>query len=89
MMNYLVTRHRVYLDKMSLKSLKKDCMLKWTLGNLMNITDKKTPVDAMEVAFRLNAENLQSDLVKQDVLILTGRNDHFITFKMHDMQEKH
>lgn len=88
MMNYFVTRHREYLNKMSLKSLKKDGMLKWTLGNLMYITDKKTPVDAMEVAFQLTADNLHSDLVRQDVLILTGRNDHFIPFKMHKMQIK-
>jgi hypothetical protein len=27
-------------------------------------------------------------LVKQDVLILTGREDHFIPFKMHDKQVK-
>jgi hypothetical protein len=26
--------------------------------------------------------------VRQDVLILTGREDHFIPFKMHDMQVK-
>jgi len=37
---------------------------------------------------QLNEENLHSELVKQDVLILTGRNDHFISFKAHAMQVK-
>jgi len=36
----------------------------------------------------MNEENIHSVLVKQDVLILTGREDHFIPFKMHDMQIK-
>ena len=54
----------------------------------MYIADKKTPVDAMDVVLHLNERNLHSELVKQDVLILTGREDHFIPFKMHDMQVK-
>ena len=29
-----------------------------------------------------------SDLVNQDVLVLTGRKDHMIPFKMHNMQVK-
>jgi hypothetical protein len=36
----------------------------------------------------LNEKNIHSELVKQDVLILTSRNDHFIPFKMHEMQLK-
>jgi hypothetical protein len=54
----------------------------------MYIADKKTPVDAADVALQMNEKNLHSDLVKQDVLILTGREDHFIPFKMLDMQVK-
>ena len=45
-------------------------------------------MDAFEVMMELNAENLHSEMVKQDVLILTGRNDHFIPFRAHDMQIK-
>ena len=45
-------------------------------------------MDAADVAFQMNKENLHSDLVKQDVLILTGKEDHFIPFKMHDKQVK-
>lgn len=37
---------------------------------------------------QLNEKNLHSDLVKQDVLILTGREDPFIPFKMHNMQAR-
>ena len=37
---------------------------------------------------QMNENNLHSDMVKQDVLILTGRNDHIIPFRAHDMQIK-
>jgi pimeloyl-ACP methyl ester carboxylesterase len=79
---------RNFTNKVTLKKMKKDQMHTWSLGNLMYITNKKTPMDAADVALRLNEKNLHSDLVKQDVLILTGREDHFIPFKMHDKQVK-
>jgi hypothetical protein len=34
----------------------------------------------------LNEKNLHSELVDQDVLILTGKGDHFIPYKLHDRQ---
>ncbi|MEG3224460.1 MAG: hypothetical protein BME94_02785 [Methanobacteriales archaeon Met13] len=58
----------------------------WTTSNLMYITDKKMPLDAMELAFRMNEENMYSERIKQDVLLLSGRQDHFIGFKMHKKQ---
>ncbi len=60
----------------------------WSIGNLMYIADKQTPMEATDLIFQMNAKNLHSELVKQDVLILTGRNDHFIPFKMHKKQVK-
>jgi hypothetical protein len=43
-------------------------------------------MDATEVLLRFNEENLHSDRVHQDVLILTGAEDHFIPLKMHHKQ---
>jgi len=54
----------------------------------MYITKKDTPLDASKVILELNEDNLHSDLVKQDVLILTGEEDHFIPLKMHYKQVK-
>jgi pimeloyl-ACP methyl ester carboxylesterase len=59
---------------------------RWSIGNLLYITNKKTIMEAMDTVLQLNAKNLLSWLVEQDVLILTGRDDHFIPFKMHEMQ---
>ena len=79
---------RNFSNKLTLKKMEKDEMHAWSIGNLMYISGKKTPMDAADVAFEMNEENLHSDLVKQDVLILTGKEDHFIPFKMHHKQIK-
>ncbi|MBE9505756.1 MAG: alpha/beta fold hydrolase, partial [Chloroflexi bacterium] len=68
------------------KKMEKDEMHRWAIGNLMFMADKKTPMEAMDVVLQLSARNLHSELVQQDVLILTGCEDHFIPLKMHDMQ---
>jgi pimeloyl-ACP methyl ester carboxylesterase len=61
---------------------------RWSIGNLMYITKAKTPIEGIDVMMQLNAKNLLSWLVQQDVLILTGKEDHFIPLKMHHMQAK-
>ena len=33
---------------------------------------------------QMNSQNLHCDLIKQDVLVLTGKNDYFIPFKLHN-----
>ena len=40
----------------------------------------------LEFAMEMNEDNLQSDRVKQDVLLLASRNDHFIPFRLHNAQ---
>ncbi|PKL68841.1 MAG: alpha/beta hydrolase [Methanobacteriales archaeon HGW-Methanobacteriales-1] len=75
-----------FSNKMALNNLKKCDMEAWTTSNLMYITDKKMPLDAMELAFSMNEENMHSKKIKQDVLLLSGKQDHFIGFKMHKKQ---
>lgn len=85
----LFFRHfRGFSNKMTLKKMKKDRRHAWVISNMMYITDEKMPMDAADIILQLNERNLHSDLVKQDVLILTGREDHFIPFKMHKKQEE-
>ena len=79
---------RKLTDNLMTRQMKKDKKYAWWASNLLYITDKQAPVDAVDVLLQLNAENLHSEMVKQDVLILTGREDHFSRFKMHDMQIK-
>jgi len=88
MMRLFFKHLRNFTDKLTLKKMKKDGMHAWSIGNLMYISNKKTPMEAADVSFLMNEKNLHSDLVKQDVLILTGREDHLIPFKMHSKQVK-
>ena len=86
---YFIKHWRNYSNKMVLKGIKKENgMQAWMSAQLMYITKKEMPMDAFDFWLQLNEENLHSEMVRQDVLILTGRNDHFIPFKAHDMQVK-
>jgi pimeloyl-ACP methyl ester carboxylesterase len=79
-----------FTNKVVMKSIKKGRgMDAWQGAQMMYVAKEAIPTDAFEKLFlQMNEKNLHSDMVKQDVLILTGRNDHFIPFRAHDMQIK-
>ena len=79
---------RGFSDWTARRKMEKNEMHRWSIGNLMFMTDSRTPMEAMDTALRLSARNLHSELVEQDVLILTGSEDHYIPLKMHGMQVK-
>jgi pimeloyl-ACP methyl ester carboxylesterase len=80
------TRLRGFSDWSARAKMKFDPAHRWSIGNLMYITGVKRPNAAMDFVMQLNEKNLLSWLVEQDVLILSGNEDHFIPLKMHDMQ---
>jgi len=61
-------------------------MASWMIDHLKYITKKTQPLDALDFYLQLNELNIHSELVKQDVLILSGEKDHLIPSKMHVMQ---
>jgi len=78
-----------FMNRMAvLKFEKRDGMASWVVDHLKFITKKTKPLEALDLYLQLNEENMHSELVKQDVLVLTSRKDHFIPFKMHKMQLK-
>lgn len=77
-----------FLNYVSKLQMKFDYQERWGVNNLMYITQKKTPYDASEVLLQFNEQNIHSELVKQDVLVLSGSEDHFIPLKMHYKQIK-
>lgn len=81
-------KYPAMLNWMAELKMKRMPQEKWGMDNLMYIMKAKTPHEAALAMATLNEENLKSDLVKQDVLILTGAEDHFIPLKMHDLQVK-
>ena len=68
------------------RKMKKNLFYAWFVNHLMFVTNKQVPIEAFDVLLQFNEENLHSDLIEQDVLILTGRNDHMVPFKMHNLQ---
>ncbi len=80
------TRFRDLSDWSARVKMRFDPAHRWSIGNLMFITGARRPIEAMDFFMQLNAQNLLSWLVQQDVLILTGSEDHFVPLKMHEMQ---
>lgn len=58
----------------------------WNISHMMYVLDVDEPMAALDFAFQMNEENLHSDQVTQDVLLLASRNDHFIPFRLHKEQ---
>lgn len=79
-------KHRRLMNVMSEWKMKMRPQERWGIDNLMHITRTSTPLDASFVLLEFNEANLQSSRVTQDVLILTGEEDHFIPLKMHRLQ---
>ena len=88
MAKLMFSKFRKFTNKSIEKKMHKDLYYSWFVNHLLFVTNKKVPVDAFDVLMQFNEENLHSDLVKQDVLILTGKEDHAIPFKMHKLQVK-
>ncbi|MDD1711940.1 MAG: alpha/beta hydrolase [Methanoregulaceae archaeon] len=74
------------MDYLAGLKMKASYQERWGINNLMYITKIPSPVEASGVLLRFNEQNLHSDLVNQDVLILTGAEDHFIPLKLHYKQ---
>ncbi len=81
-------RFRNFTNNQMERNMKKKLEYSWFVNNLMYITNKEKPIEAFDVLMQFNEKNLHSELVKQDVLILTGQEDHLVPFKMHDRQVK-
>ena len=70
-------------NKIALKGIEKGGMEAWRNSNIMYITKNDVPMDAFEYAWQMNSKNLHADKIKQHVMVITGRDDHFIPFKQH------
>ena len=75
-----------FMNKMALRKAGGSNLQGWMTKQLMYITKKDKPMEAFETWLAMNEENIHSDKVIQDVLLLSGRNDHFVPIKMHKKQ---
>ena len=88
LMNIFNKKFKNYSNSVALKQIKKGGMEGGKMSNLMYMTKIDVPMSAFDYAIQMNEKNLHSELVNQDVLMLTGKNDHFIPYKLHDKQIK-
>lgn len=82
------TKFRNFLNNSALKTIEKGGMKSWWFSNMMDMIKSEKPIDAIDYITSLTADKLHCERVTQDVLILTGRDDHFSRFKMHKKQVK-
>lgn len=83
---WFIKHCRGFVNRMAEKKFQGDNVQSWMVNHLMYISKKDKPMDALEIYLALNEDNIHSELVKQDVLILNGSEDHFVPVKMHRMQ---
>jgi pimeloyl-ACP methyl ester carboxylesterase len=84
---WLMARRRLF-DVLTRLKMKLNPQEQWGIDNLMYITKEDNALDASQTLLQFNEENLHSAQVTQDVLILTGEEDHFIPMKLHHLQVK-
>lgn len=87
MMMFFIKHMRKYTANSFVKVSKKKGIQGWQTYQLSNIT-RKNPLEAFEYSLNMNEENLASHQIKAHVLYLTGKDDHFVPYKMHDWQVK-
>ena len=74
-------------NKSAYWKMNKNPRMKWEIDQTMYITKSKTPFEgAKKFQLSLTRENMHADLIKQDVLIISGKEDHFIPIKLHKRQ---
>ena len=79
-------KHPRILNTMTEWKIKMMPQEKWGIDNLMFIMMTDDVLEATYGLLKFNEDNLKSELVEQDVLILTGEEDHFIPMKLHHLQ---
>jgi pimeloyl-ACP methyl ester carboxylesterase len=79
---------RKFMTKAIVKKMKKDEHHNWLVENSKFITKIDQPFNAMMKMFDMTEENSQPEKITQDVLVLSGKNDHFIPIKMHKILVK-
>ncbi|MGD2122491.1 MAG: alpha/beta fold hydrolase [Gemmatimonadota bacterium] len=86
LLKFFCDHFRDFTNRLSLKKIRQGGMEAWNISHLMYVLGVDEPMAGLEFAMEMNAENLRSNRVRQDVLVLASRNDHFIPFGLHREQ---
>ena len=74
-------------NRSAFKKMNMNPRMKWEIGQAMRITKSETPLEAAQkVNLALSRDNMHAEKIKQDVLFISGKEDHFIPIKLHKKQ---
>ena len=79
-------KHRKLFDFLTDIKMRANAQEKWGIENMQYMWKSDSIMEASLELLNFNEENQHPDLVTQDVIILTGSEDHFIPTKMHHLQ---
>ncbi|MCG8685314.1 MAG: alpha/beta hydrolase, partial [Desulfobacterales bacterium] len=77
---------RNYTANALLKTIEKRDVNSWYFANLQYMLKSDDPIEMVNFLKSMTAEELHCEKITQDILILTGRDDHGCPFKMHKKQ---
>lgn len=70
---------RPWMERMAEKKFRGEGQGAWVVDHLKYVTRKGKALDALDFYLELNERNMHPERITQDVLILSGREDHFIS----------
>jgi len=74
-------------NKSAYWKMEKNPRVKWEISQTMHITKSETPFEgATKFNLSLSRKNMHAEKIKQDVILFSGNEDHFIPIKMHKRQ---
>lgn len=79
-------RYENFFNKSAFKKMERNPRMKWEIGNTMRITKSETPFEGAQLNLSLSRENMHADQITQDVLFISGKDDHFIPIRLHQQQ---
>ena len=80
------TKFKKFTANAILKQIEKQDLASWYFTNLQYMLKKDDPIEMVNFLTSMDAKELHCENVTQDVLILTGKDDHACPFKMHKKQ---
>jgi pimeloyl-ACP methyl ester carboxylesterase len=79
-------RYEKIFNKSAFMKMEQNPRMKWEIGNTMRITKSETPFEGAQLNLSLSRKNMSAEQIRQDVLILSGEEDHFIPIRLHNQQ---
>ena len=79
-------KYEKVFNKSAFMKMKKNPQMMWEIGTTMRITKPETPLEGAQLNLNLSRENMHADKITQDVLFISGKDDHFIPIRLHNEQ---